>query len=159
MHHEQCNNPSWMQIQEMIMASVSGALNRLLCMPSMHSRNAYWTRRLRRRYRFGLFRCACCLLELPELAGEIGGDGAHAVDPGFGFGGAVVVGIRVDVVGVELAGVVGDEFDAGDDDAVVGDEAPVALKNRKAEIAHDADPRPRGRRYVAYWAKCIVNLT
>src|SRR5689334_17539007 len=70
------------------------------------------------------------LPELLQLAAEIGGDGAHAVDARFGFGGAVVVRVGIDVVGVDLARAVGDEFDAGDPDAVVGDETPVALDDR-----------------------------
>src|SRR6185437_6103251 len=72
-------------------------------------------------------------LEPRELAAEIARDRPHAGDARLALGVGVVVGVRVDVVGVELAAAVADELDAGDADAVVGEESAIALDDRVRE--------------------------
>ena len=59
-------------------------------------------------------------VERAQLVAEVSGDRTHARHAGGTLGVAVVVGVRVDVVRVELARVIDDELDAGDADAVVG---------------------------------------
>src|SRR5438105_6262446 len=89
--------------------------------------------------------CGLCAelgaLEFFELASQVRGDGTHAVDACCGLRGGVVIGIGVDVVGVHFPAPIGDELDAGDADAVVGNETPVALDNRVREIADDLESR------------------
>src|SRR6476659_10444093 len=54
--------------------------------------------------------------ERAQFVAQVRGDRAHAEDACFTLGVGVVVRVRVDVVRVELAGAIGNEFDAGDAD-------------------------------------------
>src|SRR5204863_8067918 len=53
-----------------------------------------------------------------QFLAEIRSDRLHAVDAGIALGVRVVVGVRVDIVRMDLAVAVGDELDAGDADVV-----------------------------------------
>src|SRR4029079_10651579 len=82
-----------------------------------------------------------------ELSREVRGDRAHSVDARRLLGVAVVVGVRVDVVRVQVAVAVGDEFDPCDADAVVAEETPIALDDRMPE-ALDETKAARRRRHL-----------
>src|SRR5713101_7625600 len=64
-------------------------------------------------------------IETGQLAAEIAGERSHAGTAAAGFGIGVVVGVGVDVVGIDRAVGVGDELDAGDADVVGGEEGLV----------------------------------
>src|SRR2546430_15626750 len=94
-----------------------------------------------------------------ELPPQVRGDGTHAVDAGCGFRGGVVIGIGVDVVGVHFPARIGDELDAGDANAIVGNETPVALDDRVREIADNLESRRRPARWcLTRRAESIVDL-
>src|SRR5690349_2096304 len=95
--------------------------------------------------------------ESVELAPEIRRDRLHAELARLGLRRGVVVGVGVHVVRVRLALRVGDELDAGDADAVVGDEAAILLDERALEALDDAEARG-GRCLLAYGAERVAHL-
>src|SRR6476620_451535 len=97
-------------------------------------------------------------LERAQLPPEIGGDRAHARFSCLALGVGVVVGVRVDVVGMELPAAVGDEFDARDADAVVREEAPISIDDRVREAVDDAKPRRARRRAFSDRAEGVADL-
>jgi len=103
---------------------------------------------------------SACRVPRTKLRDQVRGDRLHAEAACLALGVAVVVRVGVDVVRVELAVAVGDEFDARDADAVVRDEAAIALDDRVRKSLDDPKARRSGRRCrFADRAESIVDLT
>ncbi len=93
-------------------------------------------------------------IEAAELGAEIAGEGVHRRTAGAGFGVRVVVGVGVDVIGIDRAKGVGDELDAGDADVVAGKKLLETVLQRGVDVFDD---REFGARLFSGGAESIAD--
>src|SRR6266699_2640421 len=86
-----------------------------------------------------LFRSGRSVRDLGEFAPEETGERSHRRAAGPGFGLRVVVGVGVDVVGIDDAVSVADELDPGHLDVVCREEGFVALFEARIDVGDDRE--------------------
>jgi hypothetical protein len=73
---------------------------------------------------------------------------------GFGFG--VVVGVGIDVLGVDDTIRVRNEFDAGDVNTISGEEGVLALFQSRVDVVDNGE---FGARLFSYWTEGVADGT
>jgi len=87
------------------------------------------------------------------------GNRAHSIKPSCSFGIAVVVGIRIDIVGVDLTFLINNKLNSGNLYPVVGDEALITLDDGVIKTLDDLKTwRKRFGCSFAHRTKSITNL-